>query len=110
MNLANEISTLMSEVESLRASAETFKHSNAILEFENSQLRGALEKVQSERDHHMVKKAELKTLLDQCGASLVSGIAKFHEQNRAEQLEGLRVDDPPKFLSKPIEVAHDGQA
>jgi len=100
MNLANEISTLESELESLRATTETLKHHNAILEFENSQLRGALEKAQGERDHHMVKKAELKTLLDQCGASLVAGIQKFHESNRAEQLEGMRQDDPPKFLAK----------
>ena len=105
MNLANEISTLESEVESLRATTETMKHANAILEFENSQLRGALEKVQGERDHHMIKKAELKTLLDQCGASLVAGIAKFHEQNRAEQLEGLRTDEPPKFLASPKQEA-----
>jgi regulator of replication initiation timing len=105
MNLANEVSTIMSELESLRATTETLKHTNAILEFENSQLRGALEKAQGERDHHMVKKAELKTLLDQCGASLVAGIQKFHESNRAEQLEGLRTDDPPVFLAKPAEAA-----
>lgn len=103
MNLANEISTLMSELESLRSGTETLKHTAAILEFENQQLRGALEKVKAERDHHMTKKAELKTLLDQCGASLVSGIAKFHEQNRAEQLEGLRTDEPPKFLTNQTE-------
>lgn len=105
MNLANEISSLTSELESLRVTTETLKHSNAILEFENQQLRGALEKTAGERDHHMVKKAELKTLLDQCGASLVAGIAKFHEQNRAEQLEGLRTDEPPKFLARPAEAA-----
>ncbi len=104
MNLANEISSLMSELESLRATTETLKHTNAILDFENSQLRGALDKANAERDHHMVKKAELKTLLDQTGASLVAGITKFHEQSRAEQLEGMRQDDPPKFLTKPAEA------
>jgi len=101
MNLANEISSLQSELESLRASTETLKHQNAILDFENSQLRGALEKSQKERDHHMVKKAELKTLLDQTGSQLVAGIQKFHESNRVEQLEGMRTDDPPKFLAAP---------
>ena len=99
MNLAVEISEMQTELESLRATTETLKHTNAILDFENSQLRGALEKAQAERDHHMVKKAELKTLLDQTGASLVAGIQKFHEQSRMEQLEGMRTDEPPKFLT-----------
>lgn len=101
MNLANEISALQSELETLRSEGERLRHHNAILEFENQQLRGALDKAQAERDHHMVKKAELKVLLDQTGASLVAGITKFHEQNRAEQLEGMRTDEPPKFLAQP---------
>lgn len=105
MNLANEISSLQSELESLRATTETLKHSNAILEFENQQLRGALERTQAERDHHMVKKAELKVLLDNTGANLVAGIQKYHESNRQEQLEGLRTDDPPKFLASPTQEA-----
>lgn len=105
MNLANEISNLQSELESLRATTETMRHQNAILEFENSQLRGALEKAQKERDHHMVKKAELKTLLDHTGANLVAGIQKFHESNRQEQLEGMRTDEPPKFLTSQAEAA-----
>lgn len=100
MNLANEISTLQSELESFKAITETLKHTNAILEFENTQLRGALEKVQAERDRYMTRQASLKTLLDQTGASLVAGIQRFHEGNRAEQLEGFRTDDPPKFLTQ----------
>lgn len=81
MNLANEVSSLVSELESLRCTNETLKNSNSILEFENTQLHKALDKALSERDHHMTKKAELKTLLDQTGAQLVSGIQKFHEPN-----------------------------
>lgn len=81
MNLANEVSSLVSELESLRCTNETLKNANSILEFENTQLHKALDKALSERDHHMLKKAELKTLLDQTGAQLVSGIKKFHEPN-----------------------------
>jgi len=105
MNLANEISSLQSELESLRATTETLKHSNAILEFENQQLRGALEKAQGERDYHMIKKSELKVILDNTGSQLVAAVQKFHESNRAEQLEGMRTDDPPKFLASPTQEA-----
>lgn len=100
MNLANEISTLQSELESFKATTETLRHTNAILEFENTQLRGALDKANSARDHYMMRQASLKTLLDQTGASLVAGIQRFHDDAREAQLEAMRDDSPPKFLTQ----------
>lgn len=101
MNLANEISSLESEVESLRATNRALTQHNDLLDFENTQLRRALERANAERDHHMVKKAELKTLLDHTGASLVAGIQKFHEQTRQEQADAIQLEGPsPQFLTK----------
>lgn len=44
MNLAIEIATMQTEIESLRSENETLKHSKAILDFENDSLRRQLAK------------------------------------------------------------------
>lgn len=85
MNLANEVSSMQSELESLRSDNHVLKRQNDMLEFECDQLRKALAKAQEERDHHMVKKGELKALLDGAGSFLVNGIKKYHEGIAHEQ-------------------------
>ncbi len=80
MNLASEVSSMQSELESLRADNHVLKRQNEMLEFEKDQLGKALAKAQTERDHHMVKKGELKALLDGAGNFLVSGIRKYHDE------------------------------
>src|SRR5262245_58806128 len=97
MNIANEVSSMQSELESLRAENHILKRSNEMLEFETDQLRKALAKAQSERDHHMLKKSELKALLDGAGSFLVSGIKKYHEGVVQEQIAEV-VPEPPAPL------------
>lgn len=80
MNIANEVSSMQSELESLRADNHVLKRQNEMLEFEKDQLTKALTKAQAERDHHMVKKGELKALLDGAGNFLVSGLRKYHDE------------------------------
>jgi hypothetical protein len=77
-----------SELESRRSENNLLKQAMNLLEFENEQLRRALAKTTFERDHHMIKKGELKTLLDSAGTLLVNGVKKFHEdQNEASRRE-----------------------
>jgi regulator of replication initiation timing len=92
MNLANEVSTMQSELESLRAENHVLKQTHNLLDFENDQLRKALAKSNAERDHHMVKKGELKALLDSAGSLLVSGVRKYHDGIIAEQEAAMDVD------------------
>jgi hypothetical protein len=102
MNLSQEVATLETEVVSLRADVEMRKQHQAILEWENTSLRAALAKLQAERDHALQGRDEVKVLLDQTGAALVSGIQKFHATQRTlQQDRQLGEDDepPPKFIS-----------
>lgn len=102
MNLSQEVATLETEVTSLRADVEMRKQHQAVLEWENSSLRAAVAKLQAERDHALQGRDEVKVLLDQTGAALVSGIQKFHATQRVLQndmkLEEEH-DPPPKFIS-----------
>lgn len=99
MNLANEVSSMQSELESLRSENHVLKRANEMLEFEKDQLAKALEKAKTERDHHMVKKAELKALLDGAGNFLVSGIRKFHD----ETVESEAASPPLRLADKAAE-------
>lgn len=103
MNLANEVSTLETELESLRSENHVLKQERGLLEFETDQLRKALAKSNSERDHHMVKKGELKALLDSAGALLVNGVRKYHDANIQEQEAAVGVEPAtaPLFLQEP---------
>jgi regulator of replication initiation timing len=76
---------MQSEVESLRADNNVLKRANEMLQFENDQLSKALDKAKTERDHHMVKRGELKALLDGAGNFLVAGIRKYHDAIVQEQ-------------------------
>ncbi len=102
-SLANEVSAMESEIEGLRSENQVQRQHIGVLEFENEQLRKALAKVQAERDMHLRRAEGIKVLLDQTGASLVSGIQKFHDNERAVQEQQLGVgskeDASPKFLT-----------
>lgn len=101
MNLANEVSSMETELVSLRSEIDILRKHQGLAEFENEQLRRALAKCQSERDNYMRRAEAIKSLLDQTGASLVNSIRKYHESERELQEDALGVgdDDRPKFLT-----------
>lgn len=100
MNLAQEVSSMETELISLRTEIEMRRQREAVLENENESQRRAIARLQSERDNAIRRADSIKVLLDQCGASLVSGIQKFHatERELQEQALGVGQDEPPKFL------------
>ena len=90
---------MQSELESLRSENHILKQTHNLLDFENDQLRKALAKATAERDHHMNKRGELKTLLDSAGSMLVSGVRKYHDGIIADQEQAPE----PLFLNKAAE-------
>lgn len=101
MNLANEVSSMETELASLRAENDILRKHQDLADFENEQLRRALAKCQGERDNYMRRAEAIKTLLDQTGASLVNSIRKYHESEREMQDQAQIGDDveKPKYLS-----------
>ncbi|WP_063685601.1 hypothetical protein [Bradyrhizobium stylosanthis] len=108
MNLANEISSLETELQSLRTENEVLKSNKAIIEFENDSLRRQVTKVNAERDNLMRRAESIKSLLDQIGGSLMLGLRKFHDNERdiaAAQLTA-ETDDMPMFLAQARSNGH----
>jgi hypothetical protein len=102
MNLANEISSLETELQSLRTENEVLKSNKAIIEFENESLRRQNARVNAERDNLMRRAEAIKSLLDQIGGSLMLGLRKFHENERDIDRAQLAAEstDLPMFLMK----------
>jgi len=94
MNLVNEISSIESELESLRAECKVLRESKIILEFENDQLKRRLAAVEEQRDGHLAGKVRLKTLLDQAGQHLVSGINRYNDEMRGAIGSGGAGEEP----------------
>jgi regulator of replication initiation timing len=94
MNLVNEISSIESELESLRAECKMLREAKLILEFENDQLKRRLAAVEEQRDGHLAGKVRLKTLLDQAGQHLVSGINRYNDEMRAAIGSGGAAEEP----------------
>lgn len=99
MTLATEISIMETDIEQLKQENEVQRQHVNILEFENDQLRKALTKAQGERDGMMRDGENLKVLLDQTGALIVSGMAKYHASRRELQEQTTAGEVPSKFIS-----------
>jgi len=99
VNLINELSSLESELESLRAECKILRESKIILDFENDQLRRRLQSVEEQRDGHLAGKVRLKTILDQAGQHLVQGIQRYNEEMR----EAIGVVEEPRMLERAAE-------
>lgn len=101
MNLANEVSSLETQLANALAELELRKKTQDVLEFENDQLRRANSRLQGERDNYMRRSEQIKSILDQTGASLVHSIQKYHDSERELQEEALGVGkDTPAFLQQ----------
>ena len=103
MNLVNEISTLQTELESLRAENKILRENKIIADFELDQLRRRLAQVEAQRDAHLSGKTRLKTILDQAGQQLVSGINQFNNEARVEQTE-LIGSEAPRYPQLAVQV------
>lgn len=111
MNLAQEVSSMETRMISLESETEMLRQHSAVLESENESQRQVIARLQAERDSAMRRAEAIKVLLDQTGASLVSGIQKFHASERELQEQVLGVgskEDMPKFLTTAERVLGNG--
>ncbi len=101
MNLSQEVSTMETELVSLRAECDMRRQREAVLEWEIDSLKKLLTAATTDRDTFRRRSDALKVLLDHAGSSLVAGIQKFNATEREIQEIGISNDtDPlPKFLS-----------
>ncbi|KRQ99244.1 hypothetical protein [Bradyrhizobium valentinum] len=104
MNLTNEISALESQVQMLLAENESFRHTLSVMEFEREQLTRRCSTLQRERDNYMRRAEQIKILLDQTGANLVTGLHKYHaaERELAER-DAIRLDELPAPSAPPAD-------
>jgi hypothetical protein len=93
MNLVNEISSLETELESLRAENKILRENKLVLDFENDQLKRRLTLAEAARDSHIAGKARLKTILDQAGQHLVTGIQAFNAEARTGSFDPITPED-----------------
>jgi chromosome segregation ATPase len=103
MNLSQEVSTMETELVSLRAECDMRRQREAVLEWEIDSLKKQLTAAISDRDTFRRRADSLKVLLDQTGSSLVAGIQKYNATERDLQESqigvGNETDPLPKFLS-----------
>lgn len=102
MNLANEISTFQSELESLRAEALALRNAKIVADFELDQLRRKVRQLEEERDRQRDKHSAIKTLLDSTGAAIVQGINKIHADERDRE---IAYDE-----ARPLQITQDKEA
>jgi hypothetical protein len=103
MNLVNEISSLQTELESLRAENKILREAKIISDFESDQLRRGLA-VERERNARLLSgKVRLKTILDQAGQSLVNGISQYNaEERNSDQPEPIG-NEAPRMIEQAAE-------
>ena len=85
MNIVNEMSTILTEAESLRAEVKILRENKIVADFELDQLRRALALERERNARLMSGKVRLKTILDQAGQSLVSGINQYNAEERQQE-------------------------
>lgn len=99
MSVANEVSSLESQLESLQSENRLLNNSRILNEFELSELRRNNAKLQSERDAALDSASQMKVILDQAGAAIVHGMNRFGAAKRTTQETELQVGDgKPLFL------------
>jgi chromosome condensin MukBEF ATPase and DNA-binding subunit MukB len=82
MNLANELASFESELESLRSENKILREAKILADFELDQLRRRINHVEARAEAHMASRVRLKTLLDQTGQSLVAAMNRYNAETK----------------------------
>jgi hypothetical protein len=85
--LSDQVALLESANETLRTENESLRQSEAALRAENTMLRETGSRQRFERDQARERLTEMRTLLNQTGASLLTGVKKVNGY-KDEALEG----------------------
>lgn len=110
MNLASEVSSVLSELDSLKAENNILREREVALETENDQLRRLTTKINAERDTYLRQAEAMKSILTQAGTGLVNAMNAFRAGERELQEGQLGIgnpnEPPPKFLSEASKALH----
>jgi regulator of replication initiation timing len=110
MNLASEVSSVLNELESVKAETRILREREIALETENTQLRDLLGRTQVERDTYLRQSEAMKSILTQAGSGLVNAMNAFKagERELQEQPLGLGQTNemPTKFISEGTKALH----
>ena len=98
MNIVNEISSVLSEVESLRSEVKILREAKILSDFETDQLRRHNTRLQERVDWMIADCAEMKSIVDQTGAALVSFMNKFNERRRE-----ISSSEEPRLIERAAE-------
>lgn len=98
--ITEQISDMQTELDVLRSECESLRIDNAVLLSENQSLRKQISSERALKEQWMLKCTEVQTLIQQTSMSLVHGIKRFQEAQRAAQEQDLGVDrrTAPEFL------------
>jgi len=99
MNLINELSSMESELESLRSECRILREGKIVADFEIDQLRRRNTQLEERADYHMAGKVRLKTVLDRTGADLVAAIQQYTDEMR----EIAHTADDPRLIERAAE-------
>lgn len=110
MNLASEVSSLISERDSLDAEVGICRERLAALEAENAHLHAINGKLSIERDTYLRQAEAMRSILTQAGSGLVNAMNAFRAGERELQEQNLGVghadDPPPKFIAEGGKALH----
>lgn len=103
MNIVNEISSVLTEVESLRAEVKILREAKIVADFEIDQLRRRNATLQERYDIRISRETRLKTILDQAGQSLVNGINQYNAEERNSDHAGMIGEGDTRLIERAAE-------
>ena len=103
MNIVNEMSSVLTEVESLRSEVKVLREAKIVADFELDQLRRRNAQLLERIEIRVGREMRLKTILDQAGQSLVSGINQYNAEERTREQPELIGSEAPRYLNGPAE-------
>ena len=108
MNIVNEMSSVLTEVESLRAEVKILREGKILGDFEIDQLRRqlVLERernvaLQDKADHRLRRETTLRTMLNEVGRSIVAQVNAFNVEERSTEQPELIGAEAPRYLNGP---------
>lgn len=99
MNVANEVSTILTEVESLRSEVRILRENKIVTDFEMDQLRRRCTISDGKTERLIASNASLKTLLDRVGADLVAGL----QRHNIETGDVIGIAEEPRLIERAAE-------
>ena len=110
--LAQEVSDMQNEIDSLTTQVRSLETSNSLLTFERDQARAELAECRAQRDEQLVLATQLRSIVENASMHLVQAVTKIQDSDRRRKIErnekrvaSLDAEtggQTPLFLRKPV--------